>query len=266
MKGGVRPCGGRVRHITQILSESEASVVALREIIVGDRTLLDLEDLKRFFPFESILAVEGEWTHGSSAALLSKSEIHARRVGRRVRAQSTTLSAGGGGLKLVNLYLSHLNEPTRTAEIIEVLNAFPSHERTLLCGDFNALSPQDTLTPSIIDDSTPRMREKYCQSGKLVFDTISRVFDAGYVDVGLYFHHPSEITGKTKVTGSEPSNTPPVRIDYFFASPPLLPELGGISMIKNSASPLASDHFPWAVDIMTPSCREEPSGGRICSV
>ena len=91
------------------------------------------------------------------------------------------------------------------------------------------------------------MKEKYCRDGKLCYDTIEAVLEGGYIDVGLRYHAPAEITDKTDLIGGTGNHTRPIRMDFIFATEGVLPYVTDFVLVREGIVRTASDHFPWYV-------------------
>ena len=123
------------------------------------------------------------------------------------------------------------------------------NDYSILSGDLNAISPEDNIPQSAVNHFSARMREKYCRDGKLCYDTIETILKEGFIDVGLRFHKPDEITAKTDISGGTGNHTRPIRMDYIFAKECILPYVEEFSLVRDGLARTASDHFPWYIVI-----------------
>ena len=99
----------------------------------------------------------------------------------------------------------------------------------------------------MIIKNVERMKEKYCREGKICYDTIEAVLEAGYRDIGLQFHRAEEITDKTDLSGGTGAHTRPIRMDFIFATENVLPQVKEFALVREGLARTASDHFPWYV-------------------
>lgn len=255
MEGGVRNGKelqpGRLEKVLKVIEEQNADVVGLQETLdlKGDKNQL-VEALRSNgrYPHDIVLACEQGWTYGTGAALFSTiPSANSHIIGERVRAVEMTFNPLN--LSICNVYLSHVSESERLPQIKEALQELRGNQYSLLMGDFNALSPEDGIPQSAVETFSPRMKEKYCRDGKLCYDTIEAVLNEGYIDVGLRFHKPEQITGKTDLGGPKTGggHTRGIRMDFIFTKPEVLPYVKEFVMVKEGLARIASDHFPWYV-------------------
>jgi endonuclease/exonuclease/phosphatase family metal-dependent hydrolase len=248
MEGGVVPDAARLALIRSVVADTNPDIIGLQEVLPDDNRL---EQRLAFcgYPFFHKLLAQGEWTHGSTVAFASKFPLRIRQLGQRVRAIGAEINLKHGSVTLVNVYLSHIDEQTRLKEVEEVLRAVSPNANVLLFGDFNSLSFASGLTDADLVNFSPRMCEKYCLGGHLSFEVIRRVILSGYEDVALNFYPIAQITKKTLLSGGSGDHTRPIRMDYFFASKSLAPLITNLQLVDNESALLASDHFPWLVDL-----------------
>lgn len=263
MEGGVRNGNdinpSRLEKVLGVIQEQDAQVLGLQETLLteGDDNEL-VSALRRTgrYPYDVVFSKEGrplfrENTTGT--ALFSTQAPLSTFMGEGVKAVEMTFprspSRPSDSLSVCSVYLSHVSEATRLPQMKEVLQELRREKYGLLMGDFNALSPEDGILASAVDSFSPRMKEKYCRDGKLCYDTIEAVLEAGYIDVGLRYHPPQDITGKTDLSGPTTGggHTQGIRMDFIFAKPEVLPSVKEFVMVKEGLARIASDHFPWYV-------------------
>mgnify|MGYP001601065788 FL=1 len=265
MEGGVKPDPSRLEKVLQVIDEQNADIVGLQETLLTkgkENELITALREKGIYLQDIVFDREQDWAHTTGVALFSKYAASSTRiVGEKVKAVEMTFPVNfnngdapahpalNSNFSLSNVYLSHVDEKTRLPQVKEVLQELHREKGNyhLLMGDFNALSPEDNIPASAVDSFSERMKEKYCRDGKLCYDTIEAVLQAGYVDVGRHFYNPEEITGKTDLSGGTGGHTRPIRMDFIFAKPELLPYVQEFTMVKEGLARTASDHFPWYV-------------------
>lgn len=253
MIGGVEPEPSRLEKVLQVIAEQNADIVGLQETKVTKGKENELVWAMREahqYPYDVVFDNDVEWVQRTGVALFSKiSPSLSRRVSERVKAVEMTYPSQSGNLSICNVYLSHVSEATRLPQVREVLQELRRNEYGILMGDFNALSPEDGIPASAVDSFSLRMKEKYCRDGKLCYDTVEAVLTEGYVDVGLRFHKPAEITDKTDLAGGSGAHTRPIRMDFIFAKESILPYVKEFVLVKDGLARTASDHFPWYVTL-----------------
>jgi len=249
MEGGVKPESSRLEKVLQVIAEQDADTVGLQETLLTrgkENELINVLREKGTYPHSVVFDGQRDWTDTTGVALFSKyAASFARVVGEKVKAVEMTFPKMMGDLSVSNVYLSHVSEATRLPQIKEVLQELGRRKYSILLGDFNALSPQDKIPQSAVEHFSDRMKEKYCKDGKLCYDTVEAVLEEGYMDLGLQFHKSEEITDKTDLSGGTGAHTRPIRMDFIFAKPEVLPYVKEFVMVKEGVARIASDHFPW---------------------
>ncbi len=249
MHGGVEPEPSRLEKVLGVIGEQDADVVGLQETKLTrgrNNALVYALCQSGAYPHDVVFDRDGRWTSGS--ALVSRpAPALSRIVGERVKAVEMRFQTLVGELSICNAYLSHLCEDKRVPEIKEVLEDLRGRDMSILMGDFNALSPEDSIPSSAVAHFSPRMKEKYCRDGKLCYDTIETVLEHGYIDVGLRFHTPGEITVRPDLQVG--SHTLPVRIDFIFANDRALLFIHDFALVQEGTARIASDHFPFYVTV-----------------
>lgn len=249
MVGGVEPKPSRLEQVLYIINEQNADIVGLQETKLAfgsENELVYTLRNKKDYPYDQVIeGVAEDWMFGWGASLFSrKKPSSSRRIGKKVRAVEMTFPVLTGELSICNVYLSHVNESLRLPQIQEVLQELQGQKYSILMGDFNSLSPEDGIPDSAINSFSNRMKDKYCRGGKLCYDTIEAVLEAGYIDIGLKFHKPEEITDKAAISWGTGNHTRPVRIDFIFATESVLSPIKEFEIVNNKFTRLASDHFP----------------------
>ena len=251
--GGVEGNPQRLHKVLGVIAEQSPDVFGLQETKVVRGTANELVHALRQqgdYPYDqTILEGDIDLVSTTGSAIYSRRKpTRSRIVGERVKAVEMSFPIPSGELSVANVYLSHVDEAARLPQIREVLQELSGQQYGIIIGDFNALSPQDGLVNGIIPRFTPRMVEKYTRDGKLCYDTVEAVLEAGYVDVGLQFHRPSEITDMTDINGPNP-HAIPIRMDFIFAKQGVLPHVTGFELVNQGLARVASDHFPWNVTL-----------------
>lgn len=251
MVGGVEPEPSRLEKVLRVIDQQNADILGLQETKVTkgkDNELVWAIRETHKYPYDVVFDNDVEWVQRTGAALFSKRVPSSScRLGENVKAVEMTYPAQGGNLSISNVYLSHVSEATRLPQIQEVLQELRRNEYGILMGDFNSLSSEDGIPASAVDSFSEPMKRKYCRDGKLCYDTIEAVLEEGYIDVGLRFHKPEEITSATDLSGGTGAHTRPIRMDFIFAREGVLPYVKEFVLAREGLAWTASDHFPWYV-------------------
>lgn len=149
---------------------------------------------------------------------------------------------------LLNIYFPNGGSgPERLAYKMEFYDAFfavaeglrSQSKRLVVCGDFNTAHQE-------IDLARPKANEKI--SGFLPEERawMDRLVGHGYVDVYRHLHkEPGQYTWWDQKTFARDRNVG-WRIDYFFVSPDLMPQVRGARILPEV---LGSDHCPVMVEL-----------------
>ncbi len=245
----------RLEKVLRVIDEQNADVFGLQETLLtkgDDNELVSALRRTGHYQHEIIFSNEQkpvfcDMTVGT--AMFSKQAPLSTFRGNGVRAVGMTFPISFGSLSICSVYLSSISEANRLPQIKEVLEILRGQEYSILMGDFNAISPEDSLQDTVIDHFSDKMKKKYCREGKLCYDTIESVLNEGYIDVGLLYHSPTKITDQTDLSGPTTGggHTMPIRMDYIFATPEVLPHITEFALVNKDLARTASDHFPWYI-------------------
>jgi endonuclease/exonuclease/phosphatase family metal-dependent hydrolase len=152
-----------------------------------------------------------------------------------------------GRVAVGGLHLDPRSEALRVAEIRLVLDEIKDHEKTILMGDFNSLSPRDGYPAQIAGSFNAAQNAKFTINGELCFDTISAVLATGMLDVAQEMGKQQEPTVPT--ASNSDSAHANLRLDYIFISPSLVPNLHSYCRVKSQDAETASDHYPVTAEL-----------------
>jgi len=184
--------------------------------------------------------VYGEANSAAAVAWLSRLPIAHSKNHRLPVLAKTLLEVGivWEGM-LVSLFATHLihgrtaaDAEHRAAEVRAILKVLDVLQATphVLVGDFNAIHPNDSV-------GNPPMGET---QGYIARQPIQLLLTAGYTDCYRTLHQ--DIPGYTY-----PAPQPWLRLDYIFASAPLVAHLYASNLDMGPQARRASDHLPvWA--------------------
>jgi len=144
------------------------------------------------------------------------------------------------------VYQTHLDYSEEEARLVELrtLRTWTSRDRNrphVVMGDFNALSAWDFTGR---EDQLPGLthHKNSDLSGEQGLRVIAQMEKAGYADVYSLFGQPGQ-------QSYIPSHDPAIRIDYIFASQPLVTHIRNCEIWQESPGGEASDHRPVIADI-----------------
>ena len=152
-----------------------------------------------------------------------------------------------------HFYVTHL-EPhsylNRKLEIEIIKNDIREHaatEKVLIMGDFNNMSPQDSLAYNneekmrlvkASEDSNPEVH--ILNNGKIDYYAVQAMLDIDFYDSWRLFHTVYEKSAPTKVR----KHNNYTRIDYIFVNKTLKPDCLNAVIIKDNFTDYTSDHYP----------------------
>jgi exodeoxyribonuclease-3 len=232
---------GRESLISSVIRETKADLVLLQEA-TQPRVVAALSA-------QTGLGVWGA-RDGHSLAFLSRGEVKAQAWHRPIGARHALLevvlpgrrgeSSEGDEQRFYGLHLSAIHsawtERRRSRELRALLREIGPKQSGFhaVTGDFNTLAPGELLEHRRLP---PRLRPLVWLGGRIRWETIQIMLDAGYID-GYRALHPDD-RGYTF-----PTWDPHVRLDYCFMHAPTSTRLADCRVIEGEAVRRASDHFP----------------------
>ena len=255
--------------VARVIADAGADIVGLNEVFyprtVGDADSPALEALAKRLGMHFVFGPCIRWpatgempadAYGnallsrfpiiaSAAHHLMPKEPHLQQIlaGKEQRGllEARILTPSG---QTFTVYVTHLDYSEEEARLVELrtLLMWTSRDRNrphALMGDFNALSPWDLNGRDTTELTHHKGSDLGGEDGPRV---IPRVEKAGYQDVYAFFGEPGQ-------QSYIPSTDPPIRIDYIFASQPLIPRLRGCQIWREPPGQEASDHRPVIADI-----------------
>lgn len=153
----------------------------------------------------------------------------------------------------LNFFVTHL-EPNsyinRKLEIEIIKNEIaeiPSTEKILLMGDFNNMSPQDSLAYAndekmglVRASETNNPEVHILNNGRIDYYAVQAILDIDFQDTWKLFHTVYEKSAPTKVR----NHNNYTRIDYIFVNKTLKPDCQNAFIIRDGFTDYTSDHYP----------------------
>lgn len=145
------------------------------------------------------------------------------------------------------VYVTHLDHKDEAARLVQLrtLRTWTSRDRNrphLLMGDFNAISPWDFAErQEFFEALALHEKGKNLVNGETGPQVVLQAEKAGYVDCLSRFGQP----GQQSYLKAEQ----PLRIDYIFASKPLIDSVRSCEIWREPEGEEASDHRPVVVEI-----------------
>ena len=240
---------GRADPIGEVIEAQRPDVVALVE--ADDLTVV--ERIARRLKMDYVHAPGQK----QASALLTRFAIrdsinHAllREGMSKSFLEATIVNDKGGEWPIGVIHLHHhaheADETKREQELAIVLDVFARHRAAgrahLLCGDFNADSPQQNLDPGKVKQSTREAWEK--NGGQIPRRAIASVQAQGYVDT---FH---AVRGAEALRmGTFSTQHPGQRVDHIFTHGVDRAHLKQAWIEYDRLAKYASDHFPIGLEI-----------------
>lgn len=134
-------------------------------------------------------------------------------------------------------------EDARVREITTLAAYCATFSHAVVMGDFNALSPHDPYAQRGTLSALQEKGIKKFGDTQLTFAAITAFEQAGMIDVAHALQLPFVPTTPTPFN-HDAMHAVPVRIDYAFVTPSLLPHVESIEVVKNDLTNRTSDHYP----------------------
>ncbi len=237
---------GREALLFEIIAAQKADVILLQEVIEAQFVVNVAAQLQT----EYYIAESNSPRH---LAVLTRVPLHGTssfhpRALRHGFLEATLEYAPGEILTLFGVHLSApaytlLVELYRLRELKLILNYIEARkaERCILAGDFNSIAPGDKVDLRGVPWSVKA--SVILQGGLLARQVIGRLRAKGFLDCFRTVH-------ETEPGFTLPTAPPRVRLDYFFVSRALRPNLRACEVIANSVSvKAASDHLPVMMEL-----------------
>lgn len=211
----------------------------------------DSQKLKDFSEKTSLpyyhLALSGEYDY--HVAVFSKKPFkELKEIKPLMRAAiSVLIETDFGELSIIGTHLTPYTEDLRLPEVDLIAGEQKQFKNRILIGDMNSLSPTDGYKEEIIKGFNEMQMKKYTTDGKLRFYVVSRIKSLGYIDTAIIFNKEKESTAPTSLNEYQAHSD--MRLDYIFVSESLKDKVANYSVIKNSLTDRASDHYPVTVEL-----------------
>lgn len=252
LTGGVDEDGtDRFEPLVTLIRQQQPDVLALNECNNFER-----DGYRRFYAFERALGMRGMLGVASSGFHVAVFARNAEFVQHEVMSDwvqhailRVKLRIKGEPFTAVSAHLCPFGGEIRLSEAQYLAGSTRDHEKVLVAGDLNALSPHD-VTHYEPEVWSPRRRARHWLPGGDGLDTraIALMEDAGLVDLARRGRLPFTPTALTPLRAADQSPYH-VRIDYLFATPSLAAGLQSIEVVRGELADVASDHYAVVADV-----------------
>lgn len=152
-----------------------------------------------------------------------------------------------GEIAVVFIHFNPKTETERVAEIKTLINILKPYPQAIILGDFNSLSPHDPYDQNELLATLKNKNIAKFGSDRLLFEAITTIESAGFVDCAASQNY---FTNTVPTPANEDLfHAVPLRIDYAFATPNIIPLIKNITVKKGGVFDKASDHFPLVLDM-----------------
>ncbi|HEY0666592.1 MAG TPA: endonuclease/exonuclease/phosphatase family protein [Sphingobacteriaceae bacterium] len=234
---------------TKWIKEIDPDIVALQE--VTGFTQASLEELATNYghPY-AVLLIEGE---KYPVALTSRYPIsNVKKITDNMDRGFILAEIRGYSIGVLHITPFDYRKARQEIDVIlSEIRSQPSQKKWILMGDFNSVSPQDSLNyldgrlvQNLIKYEKTYPPRKKLIDNKIDYQVISKVLNSGFID-GLKLYHPGFV--KTiHPKKFEPKNTPDVtsRIDFIFVSKDLKNKVASSKVVVDDFTDFYSDHYP----------------------
>lgn len=256
--GGVNKAGGdRQEALFTILEKTKPDLLLLTEACG-----FSAPDKDPFQTWRKRLGMEGEMIEAPSGfhlALLARKPCVISSV-EAIHKQifyhgclSAEVKTPLGEVLILGVHLNPFDPQQRLSETRHIAREAHADRNVLLMGDFNSISPSDEIHDSLW--KLPRRilaRHIRDTDHPKEFDSraLSILEYAGFTD--LFRKSNPEDPGWTIPTEvGSPFHTTHMRLDYVFATDPMVKKLSKIEVLRTPETKTASDHFPLVCDFET---------------
>lgn len=240
---------GRLPLIIKTIKAENPDYLTILEantFVANSNKFLKTTAKKLSFPHCDI-ALSGEYDY--HVAIFSKYPFqNVKKIKHLKRAcLITKIDTEVGTFKIASAHFSPANENERLVEIERIMNALKG-KNIILMGDMNSLSRIDDYDLGIIKNFNNNEKRKFTSNKGFRFDVTDKILKNGFCDPAVELQKNKEYTTPTKIP-NEDKSVSKLRLDYIFLSKSLLPNLNNYTVIKNTVTEKASDHYPVTVSL-----------------
>jgi len=239
---------------TDWVKKMDPDVLALQEVTGFTQAGLESMAAAYGHPY-AVLLIEGE---KYPVAITSKYPItNVKRVHNNM--DRGFIVSEIAGYQTVVVHLTPFDYRKRQQEIALLLaevNNLRKPGKWVLMGDFNTVSPQDSLAyrDGRLAGAYQRYEQKYApilklNNGKLDYSVIQQVLDNGFSDVLKLKHAAFHKTVHPKAFEPKTGADIPSRIDFIFVSTALRKGVRNARVITDGFTDHYSDHYPVCLDL-----------------
>ena len=253
LEGAVTPFGGhedRLDLIARTVVSIGADIVALQECTNWEKD--DSSILRRF---EKAVDMRGAMvlTEGFPIAIMIRPDLNIISASATTEGfwhgvlDVLTADENGRQTRFLAAHLHPRNTAKKLAEMRSVLRHHHLGERTVLMGDFNAISHLDGV---VAEDLAEPTFIRHSRDGMLDFRVTEFLEASGFIDTFVATDADAGGLAHTIPTpGAEESDFTPARLDYIFVSPVLSDSIISTRRVDDEITRVASDHFPLLLEL-----------------
>ncbi|HSX15262.1 MAG TPA: endonuclease/exonuclease/phosphatase family protein [Candidatus Saccharimonadales bacterium] len=233
---------GTIPLLVQYVREQDLDILCLQEVNGwqdGDPTMLEqfaaMSGLRHY--------VFGDSNTDYKLATFSRlpfTETEVLRDGFWHCAVRVTVDYGGEPLDVWNVHHDPRSEDGRVPEAAIICGAGKPGRSRVVTGDINSLSRRDKYSPSLLEVLAAQGITKF-GTDELLYKVTDYYTSHGFKDAAVEL-------GNLETTVPTPANkdmfhAAPMRLDYFFVTNALVPDVRAISVPKNKLTDKISDHY-----------------------
>ncbi len=240
---------GRLDKIQKVIKKIDPDVCGILEAVGWQK---EEKFFKKFakdsgFNFFKIAEANSKY----NIAILSKKPFSIKKITygfRHVAVQVVLKDEKYKGLNIFYVHLSPVSEDLRLKELERLLIRIKKFPKSIIMGDFNALSLKDPYNhKKLLSFFKEKNIVKY-GINQLRFDVIKKMELFGLFDSMSYLKKPFTFSVPT-ISNTDINHALNIRVDYAFITKGLLKDLNEAKIFKNKIADFASDHYPFYIDL-----------------
>ncbi len=244
-KGGEK----RIDDIFTVIREINADIIGMLEAVSWQKNNSQIKKniQKSGYKFYKLAIANSKY----NIAILSKIPVYVRCIKNGFRHTLVQVLLKEGkykGFCVFFVHLSPVSEEDRLKELEKVLEFVSKFPKSIIMGDFNSLSPHDTYNKEKLLSFFKNNNITKFGKENLCFEVISKIESYGLIDAMIYLGKKFDYSVPTPYN-TDINHSMKIRVDYGFLSKKIIKRLCKTELYKTNISNLASDHYPFFLDI-----------------